>query len=64
MAKGEQRSNREAKKPKKQKIKVIAAAPARRAQAGSRPWVPAKRSNDGHPLVGRGLFQTLGLMLS
>jgi hypothetical protein len=28
MAKGEQRSNREAKKPKKEKIKVIAAAPS------------------------------------
>ena len=30
MAKGEQRSNREAKKPKKDKIKVTAAAPSRK----------------------------------
>jgi hypothetical protein len=31
MAKGEQRSNREAKKPKKEKIKVIAAAPSQKS---------------------------------
>ncbi|MGY3611126.1 MULTISPECIES: hypothetical protein [unclassified Bradyrhizobium] len=31
MAKGQQRSNREAKKPKKEKIKVIAAAPSQKA---------------------------------
>ena len=39
MAKGEQRSNREAKKRKKEKIKVIAAAP-RQKTAGwrSEPW--------------------------
>jgi hypothetical protein len=37
MAKGEQRSNREAKKPKKEKIKTIAAAPSQKA-AG---WQPA-----------------------
>jgi hypothetical protein len=36
MAKREQRSNREAKKPKKQKIKVIAAAPSQKG-AG---WQP------------------------
>jgi hypothetical protein len=30
MAKGEQRGNREAKKPKKEKIKVIAAAPSQK----------------------------------
>ena len=30
MAKGEQRSNREKKKPKKDKIKVIAAAPSQK----------------------------------
>jgi len=34
MAKGEQRSNRETKKPKKEKIKVIAAAPSQKG-AGS-----------------------------
>ena len=37
MAKGQQRSNREAKKPKKKKIKVIAAAPSQKG-AG---WQPA-----------------------
>ena len=31
MAKGEQRSNRETKKPKKDKIKTIAAAPSQKA---------------------------------
>ena len=31
MAKGQQRGNREAKKPKKEKVKVIAAAPSRTA---------------------------------
>ena len=36
MAKGQQRSNREAKKPKKDKIKVIAAAPSQKG-AG---WQP------------------------
>jgi len=30
MAKSEQRGNREAKKPKKEKIKIIAAAPSRK----------------------------------
>jgi hypothetical protein len=30
MAKGEQRSNRETKKPKKEKIKMIAAAPSQK----------------------------------
>ena len=36
MAKGEQRNNRETKKPKKEKIKVIAAAPSQKT-AG---WQP------------------------
>ena len=36
MAKGEQKGNREAKKPKKKKIKTIAAAPIQKA-AG---WQP------------------------
>jgi len=36
MAKGQQRSNREAKKPKKDKIKVTAAAPSRKDGA----WQP------------------------
>ena len=36
MAKGEQKSNREQKKPKKEKIKVIAAAPSQKT-AG---WQP------------------------
>ena len=53
MAKGEQRSNRETKKPKKEKIKVIAAAPSQKAAAGSRPWVPARRNKVRCPLAGR-----------
>lgn len=36
MAKGQQKGNREAKKPKKEKVKVIAAAPSQKA-AG---WQP------------------------
>ncbi len=35
MAKGEQRGNREAKKPKKEKQKTIAAAPSQKGAAGS-----------------------------
>ena len=38
MAKGEQRSNREKKKPKKEKIKTIAAAPSRKDSATG--WQP------------------------
>ena len=57
MAKGEQRGNRETKKPKKEKIKVIAAAPSQKAgEAGSRPWVPARRNNDRCPLAGADLI--------
>jgi hypothetical protein len=37
MAKREQRGNREAKKPKKEKIKTIAAAPSQKTAA----WQPA-----------------------
>ena len=36
MAKGQQKGNREQKKPKKEKIKVIAAAPSQKAAA----WQP------------------------
>jgi len=39
MAKGQQRGNRESKKLKKEKIKVIAAAPSRKAAA--LPFAPA-----------------------
>src|SRR5689334_22405645 len=39
MSKGQQRGNRESKKPKKEKTKVIAAAPSRKAAAP--PFVPA-----------------------
>ncbi len=35
MAKGEQRGNREAKKPKKEKSKTIAAAPSTKGITGS-----------------------------
>ena len=41
MAKGQQRGNREAKKPKKEKIKAIAAAPSRKATA----WQPTFASD-------------------
>ncbi|HKU07939.1 MAG TPA: hypothetical protein VJR30_17855 [Bradyrhizobium sp.] len=41
MANRQQRSNREAKKPKKEKIKVIAAAPSQKAAA----WQPAPPSD-------------------
>lgn len=41
MAKGEQKSNRETKKPKKEKIKAIAAAPSQKAGA----WQPAAGSS-------------------
>ncbi|WP_196237455.1 hypothetical protein [Bradyrhizobium elkanii] len=37
MAKGQQRGNREAKKPKKEKIKVIAAAPSQKAAIWQQP---------------------------
>jgi hypothetical protein len=36
MPKGKQKSNREAKKPKKEKIKTIAAAPSQKAGG----WLP------------------------
>ena len=43
MAKGQQRSNRETKKPKKDKSKVIAAAPTRK-EAGWQPdFGPGKK---------------------
>jgi hypothetical protein len=38
MAKGEQRGNREKKKPKKEKIKIIAAAPSQKGSAAG--WQP------------------------
>jgi hypothetical protein len=40
MAKGEQRGNRETKKPKKQKIKTIAAAPSQKTGG----WQPGLAS--------------------
>ena len=43
MAKGEQRGNREAKKPKKEKAKVIAAAPSRKEAAWQPDFGPAKK---------------------
>jgi hypothetical protein len=43
MTKGEQRGNREAKKPKKEKAKVIAAAPSRKEAAGQPDFGPAKK---------------------
>ena len=38
MAKGEQKGNREAKKPKKEKVKTIAAAPSQKGTAAG--WQP------------------------
>ncbi|WP_164937427.1 hypothetical protein [Bradyrhizobium guangxiense] len=43
MAKGQQRGNREAKKPKKDKAKVIAAAPSRKEAAWQPNFGPAKK---------------------
>ncbi|MBR0825233.1 hypothetical protein JQ596_06780 [Bradyrhizobium manausense] len=43
MAKGQQRSNREAKKPKKEKAKVITAAPSRKEAAWQPDFGPAKK---------------------
>jgi hypothetical protein len=42
MAKGEQKGNRESKKPKKDKIKTIAAAPSQKG--GAVGWQPNKGS--------------------
>ena len=38
MAKGEQKGNREAKKPKKEKVKTIAAAPSQKGRPAG--WQP------------------------
>ncbi|WP_283809592.1 hypothetical protein ACNJX9_02985 [Bradyrhizobium sp. DASA03076] len=43
MAKGQQRSNREAKKPKKDKAKVIAAAPSRKDANWQPDFGPGKK---------------------
>ncbi|UQR64358.1 hypothetical protein LRP30_03315 [Bradyrhizobium sp. C-145] len=43
MAKGQQRGNREAKKPKKEKAKVIAAQPSRKEIAWQPDFGPAKK---------------------
>ena len=43
MAKGQQRGNREAKKPKKEKAKVIAAAPSRKEAVWQPDFGPAKK---------------------
>jgi hypothetical protein len=42
MAKGQQRSNREAKKPKKEKIKTTAAAPSQKG-AGWQPTISSSK---------------------
>jgi hypothetical protein len=39
MAKGEQKGNRESKKPKKEKVKIIAAAPSQKGAAAG--WQPS-----------------------
>ena len=43
MAKGQQRSNREAKKPKKKKIKVTAAAPSQKGAGWQPTFAEGKR---------------------
>jgi hypothetical protein len=43
MAKGQQRSNREAKKPKKKKIKVIAATPSQKGAGWQPTFAEGKR---------------------
>jgi hypothetical protein len=43
MAKGEQKSNRETKKPKKEKIKVIAAAPSQKTAGWQPSFAPGKK---------------------
>jgi hypothetical protein len=43
MAKGEQRGNRETKKPKKEKPKTIAAAPSQKGSLGSTSSGSSKR---------------------
>ena len=43
MAKGEQKGNREVKKPKKEKIKIIAAAPSQKAAAWQPSFAPGKK---------------------
>lgn len=41
MAKGEQKGNREQKKPKKEKVKTIAAAPSQKSGSG---WQPTQNT--------------------
>jgi len=43
VAKGERRGNREAKKPKKEKIKITAAAPSQKAATWQPSLFPGKR---------------------
>jgi hypothetical protein len=43
MPKGERRSNRETKKPKKEKIKVIAAAPSQKPATGQPGFMPGRK---------------------
>jgi hypothetical protein len=43
MAKGQQRGNREAKKPRKEKIKIIAAAPSQKAATWQPSSMPGKK---------------------
>ena len=43
MAKGKQKGNREAKKPKKEKIKTIAAAPSQKTAEWQPNFAPGKK---------------------
>ena len=54
MAKGEQRSNREAKKPKKDKIKTIAAAPSQKTAGWQPKFASAKNKSQDTSTVRAG----------
>ena len=57
MAKGEQKGNRESKKPKKEKVKTIAAAPSQKgATAGWQPTFGSGRRNRNKRLASAGRF--------
>ncbi|MGF6308449.1 hypothetical protein ABIB82_003446 [Bradyrhizobium sp. i1.8.4] len=43
MSKGERHGNRESKKPKKEKVKVIAAAPSQKGGSGQPSFTPGKK---------------------
>ena len=58
MAKGEQKGNRESKKPKKEKVKTIAAAPSQKV--GNRRLGQARRSRSKRLALGGLTAQRVG----